>query len=148
MRAVISVANVAARSGKTTVAVNLAAEISKRGLRTLLVDADPQARATPFFIKPEQVVRTLSDILLPTTAREAPCDPLLIRGDGLKVASRQDGSSSRSRSTTLIIFCHAIVTCAPHPYLAPTLERNCRSAGSRTPLLPLLARGRDSAGAE
>jgi cellulose biosynthesis protein BcsQ len=47
MRAVISVANVAARSGKTTVAVNLAAEFSARGIRTLLVDADPQARATP-----------------------------------------------------------------------------------------------------
>jgi cellulose biosynthesis protein BcsQ len=71
MRAVISVANVADRSGKTTVAVNLAAEFSARGVRTLLVDADPQARATPFFIKPEQVVRTLSDVLLPTTEREA-----------------------------------------------------------------------------
>jgi chromosome partitioning protein len=72
MRAVISVANVAARSGKTTVAVNLAAEFSARGIRTLLVDADPQARATPFFIKPDQIVRTLSDVLLPTTASEAP----------------------------------------------------------------------------
>lgn len=71
MRAVISVANVAARSGKTTVAVNLAAEISKRGIRTLLIDADPQARATPFFLKPDQVIRTLSDVLLPPMAREA-----------------------------------------------------------------------------
>lgn len=64
-------ANVAARSGKTTVAVNLAAEFSARGIRTLLVDADPQARATAFFIKPDQVVRTLSDVLLPTTERDA-----------------------------------------------------------------------------
>jgi chromosome partitioning protein len=71
MRAVISVANVAARSGKTTVAVNLAAEISRRGIRTLLIDADPQAHATPFFVRPEQVVRTLSEVLLPTPAREA-----------------------------------------------------------------------------
>src|SRR5215210_5982065 len=71
MRAVISVANVAARSGKTTVAVNLAAEFSARGIRTLLIDADPQARATPFFIKPNQIVRTLSDVLLPATARKA-----------------------------------------------------------------------------
>ncbi len=70
MRAVISVANVATRSGKTTVAVNLAAEISVRGLRTLLIDTDPQARATHFFIKPDQVIRTLSDVLLPPTARE------------------------------------------------------------------------------
>ncbi|HEX8072034.1 MAG TPA: ParA family protein [Pyrinomonadaceae bacterium] len=66
MKAVISVANVAARSGKTTVAVNLAAELAGRGLRTLLVDADPQARATIFFIKPDDVVGMLSDVLLPT----------------------------------------------------------------------------------
>lgn len=72
MRAVISVANVAARSGKTTVAVNLAAEFSARGIRTLLVDADPQASATTFFIKPDQGVRTLSDVLLPRTAGEEP----------------------------------------------------------------------------
>lgn len=69
MKAVISIANVAARSGKTTVAVNLAAELASRGLRTLLVDADPQARATPFFVKPDEVVRTLSDVLLPQTRR-------------------------------------------------------------------------------
>jgi chromosome partitioning protein len=69
MKAVISIANVAARSGKTTVAVNLAAEFAARGWRTLLVDADPQARATPFFMKPDEVVRTLSDVLLPVTRR-------------------------------------------------------------------------------
>lgn len=69
MQAVISVANVAARSGKTTIAVNLAAEFAARGLRTLLVDADPQARATPFFMKPDVVVHTLSDVLLPRTRR-------------------------------------------------------------------------------
>jgi chromosome partitioning protein len=71
MRAVISVANVAAHSGKTTVAVNLAAEISRRGIRTLLIDADPQAHPTPFFIKPDQIVHTLSDVLLPTMGRGA-----------------------------------------------------------------------------
>src|SRR5918911_1247268 len=67
MKSVISIANVAARSGKTTLAVNLAAEISARGIRTLLIDADPQARATPFFVKPYRIVRTLSDVLLPKT---------------------------------------------------------------------------------
>lgn len=69
MKAVTSVANVAARSGKTTVAANLAAEFASRGLRTLLVDADPQARATPFFMKPDEIVSTLSDILLPMSRR-------------------------------------------------------------------------------
>jgi chromosome partitioning protein len=70
MRAIISVANVAARSGKTTVAVNLAAEIARRGLRTLLIDADPQARATPFFFKSGQIAGTLSNVLLPRSERE------------------------------------------------------------------------------
>lgn len=65
MKAIISVANVAAQSGKTTVAANLAAEFARRGLRTLLIDADPQARATSFFIKPDEIVGTLSDVLLP-----------------------------------------------------------------------------------
>jgi chromosome partitioning protein len=69
MKAVISVVNVAARSGKTTVAVNLAAEFAARGLRTLLVDADPQARATPFLMKPDEVVGTLSDVLLTQPSR-------------------------------------------------------------------------------
>lgn len=65
MKAVISNANVAVRVGKTSTAVNLAAELSSRGLWTLLLDADPQARATPFFMKPDEVVSTLSDVLLP-----------------------------------------------------------------------------------
>lgn len=69
MKAIISIANVAARSGKTTIAVNLAAEIASRGLRTLLIDADPQARATRFFMKDTEVVRTLTDILLPESQR-------------------------------------------------------------------------------
>lgn len=69
MKAVISVANVAARTGKTTVAVNLAAELARRDLRTLLIDADPQARATLFFMKPDEVGRTLSDVLLSQTPR-------------------------------------------------------------------------------
>ncbi len=69
MKAVISIANVAGRAGKTSTAVHLAAELASRGLRTLLVDADPQARATPYFMKPDKVVRTLSEVLLPTTRR-------------------------------------------------------------------------------
>lgn len=69
MKAVISIANVAAQVGKTSVAVNLAAELSSRGLRTLLVDADPQACATSFFMKPDKVVGALSDALFPRKRR-------------------------------------------------------------------------------
>lgn len=65
MKTIISVVNIANRVGKTTTAVNLAVEFSRRGHRTLLIDADPQAHATPFFLNEDQVVWTLADTLCP-----------------------------------------------------------------------------------
>ncbi len=63
VKTIISVANVAAEVGKTTLAVSLALELSLRGHKTLLIDADPQATATGYFIDPEHVQRSLADIL-------------------------------------------------------------------------------------
>lgn len=65
MKTVICVANVAAGAGKTTVSVNLAVELSARGHRTLLIDADPQAHATRFLMGADQIVWTLADTLCP-----------------------------------------------------------------------------------
>lgn len=62
---VISIANVARGVGKTTIAVHLAAELALRGFATLLIDADPQAHATRFFMSADQVGWTLADTLCP-----------------------------------------------------------------------------------
>jgi len=61
----ISVVNVTGMVGKTTTAVNLAVEFSRRGKQTLLIDADPQAHATRFFMTDEQIGWTLADTLCP-----------------------------------------------------------------------------------
>lgn len=74
MKAVITVANVAAGVGKTTTAVHLAAELALRGYDTLVIDADPQADATARLVEPEAVRFSLADVLL-EPERSWPCFP-------------------------------------------------------------------------
>jgi chromosome partitioning protein len=64
MKAVISVANIAAGVGKTTTAIHVAAELALRGYDTILIDADPQAEATARLIEPAGVRFSVVDVLL------------------------------------------------------------------------------------
>src|SRR5918911_552877 len=64
MKAVICIANVAGRVGKSMTAASVAAELALRGHPSLLIDADPQAFATEYFMAAEEVRLSLSDVLV------------------------------------------------------------------------------------
>jgi chromosome partitioning protein len=94
---VIAISNRKGGTGKTTVSVNLAAELAALGQRVLLIDLDSQGHcAVGFGIKPlpgsasvhrlfVDPAATLSEAILPTALETlwiAPADPLFDHGSG------------------------------------------------------------------
>ena len=62
---VLAVANQKGGTGKSTIAVNVAAAAGERGLRVLVVDVDPQADATTMLgVDPDAQPRTLYDVFV------------------------------------------------------------------------------------
>jgi len=67
--------------GKTTSAVNIGAGLARLGRRVLLIDVDPQAHATISLGLPEEMEKTIYELL--TDA--APAADVIIERDGLAV---------------------------------------------------------------
>jgi chromosome partitioning protein len=121
VQAVVAIVSLKGGVGKTTVALGLAGAAMQRGLRTLVVDLDPQANATTA-LAPEKVtfttndvladsrVGTLADAIVPSGWSElvdvAPSEPALEhrnRGDAKSKEHRLRGAMSGLSGYDLVI---------------------------------------------
>jgi chromosome partitioning protein len=60
---ILSITNQKGGVGKTTTAINLAAALAQKGMKTLLIDLDPQANSTMSYVNRRSVEKSMFDVL-------------------------------------------------------------------------------------